>query len=68
MAPRHQVATSIVLAVLEILASLFTPLDLEQSEGNRVGFVNWTHVLAEFAGLLAGVAFIHVPGLWTRRM
>ena len=66
MAPRHQVATAIVLAVLGILSSLMIHIAGQHLVGNYVGLVNYTHFLAESAGALGGAAGIAVHD-WRKR-
>jgi hypothetical protein len=54
VAPRHQTATAIVLTGLGIFVSLMTHVVGQHLAGNRVGTTNYTHFLAESAGLLSG--------------
>jgi len=58
MAPRHQMATAIGLTVLGLLFSLMTHVVGQHLAGNRVGIVNYTHFVAESAGVLGGAAYI----------
>ncbi len=55
-APRRQAATAMVLIVLGICFSLMAHVVFQRLGGNRVGITNYTHVAAESAGLLGGVA------------
>jgi hypothetical protein len=57
-APRYQTATAIVLTVLGFLFSLLTHVISQQHAGRRVGITNYTHLLAESAGLLVAAAYI----------
>ena len=58
MAPRHQRTTAIVLAVAVVCVSLMTHVVGQHLAGNRVGSVNYMHMLAESAGALVGAACI----------
>lgn len=58
MAPRRQIATSIVLALLGLVFSLMTHVIGQHLAGNRVGIVNYLHLIAESFGLLVGAVFI----------
>jgi hypothetical protein len=57
-APRHQMATAIVLTVVGICFSLMTHVVFQHLGGNRVGFTNYMHLAIESVGLLGGAAFI----------
>jgi hypothetical protein len=57
-APRHQMATAIVLTVLGICLSLMTHVVGQHLAGNHVGLVNYTHFFAESAGAVGGAAYI----------
>lgn len=57
-APRYQRATAIVLTVLGFLFSLLTHVISQHRAGRRVGITNYTHLLAECAGLLVAAAYI----------
>jgi hypothetical protein len=58
MAPRRQLTSSIVLAVLGISLSLMTHVLGQHLAGNHVGMVNYSHLFAESAGLLSGAAYM----------
>lgn len=57
-APRHHIATALVLAVLGLCISLMIHIIGQHLAGNHVGPANYTHFLAESAGLLCGFAGI----------
>jgi hypothetical protein len=58
MAPRHQRATTIALTVVGVIFSLMTHVVGQHLAGNRVGIVNYTHFVAESAGVLVGAGYI----------
>jgi len=67
MAPRYQRATAVVLTFLGLLFSLMTHVIVQHLDGKRVGIVNYTHVLAESAGMLGGAAYILLQARRNRR-
>lgn len=67
MAPRRQMTTAIVLAVAVVCVSLMTHVVGQHLAGNRVGSVNYTHMLAESAGALVGAAYIYWHAWRNRR-
>ena len=67
MAPRRQMGTAIVLAVLGIVFSLLTHIVSQHLHGNRVGTTNYLHFLAESAGVLGGAGYILVRVRRNRR-
>lgn len=67
IAPRHQSATAVTLAILGSLLSLIKHTIGQHLGGNRVGVTNYLHLGLEVAGLLAGAAFILVTER-TRRL
>lgn len=58
MAPRRQLGTAIVLAILGILFSLLTHVVGQLLRGGLVGTTNYAHFLAESAGALGGAGYI----------
>lgn len=57
-APRHQAPAAIVLTLLGLVLSLMIHVVGQHLAGNRVGIVNYTHFVAESAGVLGGAAYI----------
>ena len=58
VAPRHQVATAVMVAVVSCLLSLFKHVAGPQLGGNRVVTTNYVHAGLELAGALAGMALM----------
>jgi hypothetical protein len=66
MSPRYQRTIAVGLAVLGIFLSLTIHVVGQHIAGNRVGLINYIHLIAESAGALGGTAFIFFRD-WTKR-